>query len=93
MEKLLSIRDSMLTYNAHISDNPTAPAATAFNILNGTTSVRLPSKEAWLKAYSNDKDCSKIIEFIANPGTVTNKSIQAVHFKKPPASPAIQYFP
>ena len=81
MEKLLSIRDAMLTSNAQISHNQTAPAATAFNILNGTTSVRLPSKEAWLKAYSNDKDCSKIIEFIANPGTVTNKAIQAVHFK------------
>ena len=71
----------MLTSNSQISHTPTAPAATAFNILNGTTSVRLPSKEAWLKAYSNDHDCSKIIKFIANPGTVTNKAIQTVHFK------------
>ena len=44
-DTLLSHRNSMLSTNIDQS-LPTAPAATAFTILNGATSIPIPSLEA-----------------------------------------------
>ena len=81
LDRLLLCRDYMSTTNEDDTKLPTAPVATVFNLLNGTTTTSLPSHDAWKKSYQKDKECSKSIDILANPGTVTNKTLQTVHFK------------
>jgi hypothetical protein len=47
-----------------------APAATIQAFLHGAIGLRLPSRERWINAYSNDPECCTIRRLIKNPGRV-----------------------
>ena len=54
-ERLISIRESTLQIDDNINQHShnriiTAPAATAFNILQGIITLKLPTKAQWVKA-------------------------------------------
>ena len=77
-ELLLSCRNNMFSTSILLR---TAPVTTVFNILTGTTNTTLLSSDAWKQAYLKNKYCSQILNFLANPGTIKNKTFQSVHFK------------
>jgi hypothetical protein len=66
--RLLEIRDDSMVIDDFSRPDPpasqpmsvTAPAATAFNILNGSTCMKLPTKAQWNIAYKNNKSCQLI---------------------------------
>ena len=86
-ERILRIRDASLEVDEDISATLgqnvpiTAPAATAFNILNGTTLMKLPTKLQWSKAYSTDKSCQTILSLIKNPGLINKHSLSQIHYR------------
>jgi hypothetical protein len=53
-----------------------APAAFVQTFLNSAVGVRLPSHQDWVDAYTSDPVMSKIIQFIQNPGLLTNKLLE-----------------
>jgi len=53
-----------------------APAACIQTFLNGAVGVCLPSPEQWAQAYLDDPETSAIIQFVQNPGTISNKSLK-----------------
>ena len=71
----------MLDTNISARHPHTVPATTDFDMLSETTSTKISSIDAWRKSYLNNTDCSQIIEFLKNPDTITNKSIQLFHHK------------
>jgi hypothetical protein len=54
-----------------------APAACAQAFLNGAVGIRLPNKVQWMDAYSRDPVMKCIIRFVTNPGTISNKALEA----------------
>jgi len=73
LSRLLQIRDS----NCEIF-SPTqfaAPAACAQAYLNGVVSVCLPRHDRWVAAYSRDKEMLSILNFVTNPGSITNAAL------------------
>ncbi len=48
------------------------PAATIQAFVNGTIEICLPSRDQWIKAYSDDKEMSTIRDFITNPSKINN---------------------
>ena len=79
-DTLLSHRNSVLSTNIDQS-LPVAPAATAFSMLNGATSIPIPSPEAWRLAYMSDPECKLVMAFLDDPSTITNKNLQTVHHR------------
>ena len=52
-----------------------APAACAQAFLNGAIGIRLLDAAQWVDAYRDNPEMSSIIEFVSNPGTITNKGL------------------
>lgn len=75
---LVEQRNSMLSPNID-HDQHTAPAVTVFNILNGCTSIHIPSLEAWILAYADNPECKLVMEFIDNLSNIKNRNLQYVH--------------
>ncbi len=76
LTRLVSIRDancSLFSPNQY-----TAPAACAQAFLNGAVGIRLPDKVQWVEAYSRDAVMKCIIGFVTNPGTISNKALEAL---------------
>ena len=66
---LLELLDVIRAYTDSYSDedNPSvAPAAIAQVLFNGYSTMRLPSREVWLKAYKADKNLTALSEFVDN---------------------------
>jgi hypothetical protein len=57
-----------------------APAATIQAFVNGAIGVRLPSRERWIQAYSNDTELSAIRDLVLNPSKINSTSLNAVNF-------------
>jgi hypothetical protein len=53
-----------------------APAACIQTFLNGAVGVSLPSPGQWAQAYLDDPETSAIIQFVRNPGTISNKRLE-----------------
>ena len=86
-DRLQQIRESTLEIDDDISSllpsTPpiTAPAATAFKILNGTIIMKLPTKAQCKKSYEQDKEYHLIMELIANPGLINKNTLNSVHYR------------
>jgi hypothetical protein len=44
--------------------------------LNGAVGTRLPSRDSWVKAYSDDPKMSTIISFVENSGTISQQNLE-----------------
>jgi hypothetical protein len=55
-----------------------APAACAQAFLNGVVGIRLPDKVQWVEAYLRDPVMKCIKGFVTNPGTISNKALEAL---------------
>jgi hypothetical protein len=53
------------------------PAACVQTFLNGAVGVRLLTRECWVEAYTADKELSAILSFVENPGTISQRSLEA----------------
>ena len=53
-----------------------APAVCIQTLLNGAVGVRLPSPDQWAQAYLDDPETNVIIQFVRNPGTISNRSLE-----------------
>jgi hypothetical protein len=86
-ERLLAIRNSSLIIDDNSLDTIppnsriTAPAATVFTLLNGTTTLKLPTKAQWKLAYSADKSCSLLLDMISNPGLINKHRLNELHYR------------
>jgi hypothetical protein len=54
-----------------------APAACVHAFLNGAIGVRLPDRESWIRAYQEDPELRAVLGFVDNPGTVSQRSLEA----------------
>ena len=75
LTRLVSIRDancSLFSPNQYA-----APAACAQGFLNAVVGIRLPNKVQWVEAYSQDPVMKCTIGFVTNPGTISNKALEA----------------
>jgi hypothetical protein len=57
-----------------------APAATIQAFVNGAIRIWLPSRDQWIKAYSNDKEMSTICDLITNPFKINNTTLNTVNY-------------
>jgi hypothetical protein len=57
-----------------------APAATIQAFLHGAIGLRLPSRERWINAYSDDPECCTIRRLIENPGSICKRALNDVHY-------------
>jgi hypothetical protein len=55
------------------------PAATIQAFVNGTIGIRLPSRDRWIKAYSEDKEMITIRDLITNPPKINNTTLNTVN--------------
>ena len=56
-----------------------APAATIQTLVNGTICTRLPSKDRWVQAYTNDTELCAVRDLALNPSKITNKALANVN--------------
>ena len=56
-----------------------APAATIQAFINGAIGIRLPSRDRWITAYSNDNEMSTIRDLIVNPSKINNTTLNTVN--------------
>jgi hypothetical protein len=54
-----------------------APVVCIQTFLNGAVGICLPTHESWIKAYSDNAEMSAIRPFIVNPGTISQRSLEA----------------
>jgi hypothetical protein len=54
-----------------------APAAYAKTYLNGAIGVRMPLRDVWMKSYAEDPELSAVLNFVKNPGTISQRSLEA----------------
>jgi hypothetical protein len=52
-----------------------APAAKIQAFVNGAIGVRLPTKEQWIQAYSDDMEMSNIYYFVTNSSKINNLAL------------------
>ena len=57
-----------------------APVGSVQSFLNGAVGLRLPSRERWISAYSDDPDCCVIRRLILNPGSICKSALSDVHY-------------
>jgi hypothetical protein len=75
LSRLVCIRDancSIFSPNQYA-----APAVCAQAFLNSAVGIKLPDKDQWIKAYSHDPVMQSILGFIKQPGTISNKALEA----------------
>ncbi len=56
-----------------------APAATIQTLVNGAICTRLPSRERWVQAYTNDTELCAVRDLALNPSKITNKLLANVN--------------
>ena len=56
-----------------------APAATIQTLVNGAICTTLPSREHWLRAYTNDAELCLVRDLAQNPSQITNKRLSEVN--------------
>ena len=56
-----------------------APAASIQAFVNGAIGIRLPSRDRWITAYSNDNEMSTIRDLIVNPSKINNTTLNTVN--------------
>jgi hypothetical protein len=56
-----------------------APAATIQTLVNGTICTRLPSRERWVQAYTNDTELCAVRDLALNPSKINNKALANVN--------------
>jgi hypothetical protein len=57
-----------------------APAATIQAFVNGAIGLRLPSHNRWVKAYSDNTECSTLGHLAKNPGAICKEALKNVHY-------------
>ncbi len=75
LSRLVCIRDancSIFSPNQYA-----APAACAQAFLNGAVGIKLPDKAQWVEAYSRNPTMKSILGFVKQPGTISNKALEA----------------
>ncbi len=89
---LLKQAHSYLTYLQHayskvfLPNQFAASAAMIQAFVNGAIGVRLPSKEWWIQAYSDDMEMSTIHVLITKFSKINNSTLSMVNFNYPPHS-------
>jgi hypothetical protein len=58
----------------------TVPAATIQAFVNGAIGIRLPSRDRWIKLYSDDKEMSTIRDLITNPSKINNTTLNTMNY-------------
>ncbi len=58
----------------------TAPATAIQAFVNGAIGVRLPSKERWIQAYSDDTKMSAIRDLVTNPSKINDAAMSKVNY-------------
>jgi hypothetical protein len=53
------------------------PAACTQAFLNGAVRIKLPDKDQWIEAYSCNPIMQSILGFVKQPGTISNKALEA----------------
>jgi hypothetical protein len=56
-----------------------APATMIQAFVNGTIGARLPLKEWWIQAYSDDTKMSAIRDLVTNPSKINNEALSMVN--------------
>lgn len=87
-ERLLTIRNATPEIDDHddmhnefIPAGVTAPAATAFQVLQGVVTMKLPTKAQWRKAYQDDSMCSSLFDLVTNPGLINKSTLSTIHYR------------
>ncbi len=57
-----------------------APAATIQTFVNGAIGSRLPSQSCWVKAYSDDPECSTLCHLVENLGAICKEALNNVPY-------------
>jgi hypothetical protein len=70
----------MPTVNCFLPNQFAAPAATIQAFVNGAIGIWLPSKDQWIKVYSNNKEMSTIRDLITNPSKINNTTLNTVNY-------------
>jgi hypothetical protein len=53
------------------------PAACVQTFLNGAVGVWMPSCEVWVKEHTEDPELSALLQFVQNPGTISQRSLES----------------
>ena len=53
-----------------------SPAPTE-TYLNGAIGIRMPSRDFWVKSYTEDPELLAVLKFVQNPGTISQRSLEA----------------
>ena len=61
------------------------PAAHIQSFFNGAIGTRLPSRSCWIDAYAADPVCVAIHGMVLDPGKISKKALEAVHYAYPNA--------
>ena len=56
-----------------------APAATIQTLVNGAVCTRLPSRECWVQAYTNDTELCAVRNLAVIPSLITSKTLATVN--------------
>jgi hypothetical protein len=54
-----------------------APATCIQTFLNGAVGIPLPPRECWIATYKDDLELLAIFGFVENPGTLSQRSMEA----------------
>jgi hypothetical protein len=66
-------------FDIHKTNQFTAPTACVQSFLNGAIGVWMPSRNVWVKEYGEDPELSAIVRFVQNPGTLSQRSLDAAN--------------
>ena len=80
MEIAYSILKEIQDHEITIDEESTGNKINTVTILNGTTSIPLPSQDDWSLAYKSDKECTTIIQMIKNQSLITKENLEKVHY-------------
>jgi hypothetical protein len=76
-QRLVSIRDANLQF--YEPNTIHAPAALANVFVNGSTTTRLPDRNACVKAYQADPSTRLFLDLIRDPSLITPTTLKSVH--------------
>ncbi len=74
-ERCVHIRSQNFTI--HEPNQFAAPAACVQTFLNRAIGVRLPNRDGWIRAYQDDPELRAVLDFVRNPGTISQRSLEA----------------
>jgi hypothetical protein len=57
-----------------------APAATIQTFTSGATTVKMPDRNTWLKAYQNDAQCKLMLDMKSKPSLIKKINLDKLHY-------------